>query len=150
MAIRNDGTEARRQRILRLKRHIMKFQGDDVPEKRLLSMFCEETGLTMARVSEMLELLLDSGSIVREGEIGKSKLVARARARKRRQLMGHLDAVLEVAFDKYSNPRTANGQRQGWARVIVNSVAVGDGLLKSAELELIEERLRVLEEAGKK
>jgi len=69
--------------------------------------------------------------------------------RKRRQLMSHLDGILEVVFSKYDNPRTANPQRQGWGRLIVNCVAVGDALLKSAELEAIELRLRALEEVSK-
>jgi hypothetical protein len=65
---------------------------------------------------------------------------------KRRQLLGHLDRVLDVAFSKYDNPRTANPQRQGWARVIVNCVAVGDSLLKNQEMEDLERRLVEVEE----
>ena len=69
---------------------------------------------------------------------------------KRRELLGHLNAVLEVAFEKYSNPRTKNSERQSWGRLIVNAVSCAAGVLKDADIDELKARLETVEEGLKR
>ncbi len=73
---------------------------------------------------------------------------------KRRQLLKHLDEVLEKALDKYTNPRTANVQCQGWGRVIDHTVEMVEKILQgveeSEELEEVKARLEKLENLANK
>jgi hypothetical protein len=64
--------------------------------------------------------------------------------------MSHLNQVLEVAFDKYENPRTKNVERQAWGRLITSTVSAAAEILKDAEIEDIEKRIKALEEAAQK
>jgi hypothetical protein len=67
--------------------------------------------------------------------------------RKRRELLSHLDEVLEVAFSKYGNPRTKNQERQGWGRLIVNAVEAASSVLRDSDLDDLLRRIEKLEEA---
>ena len=69
--------------------------------------------------------------------------------RKRRELLSHLDAVLEIAFSKYGNPRTKNSERVTWGRLIVNGVTAASIILKDADLDDLLARVTALEEVKK-
>lgn len=66
--------------------------------------------------------------------------------RERRKLLRHLDSVLEVAFDKYSNVRTKNTERMAWGRLIVNATAAAGDILKDVDLDDLKARVLALEE----
>jgi len=66
--VRNDGAETRRLRLVELKRYIIRYEPEKIPQKRLLAMFSIQTGLSRDRIESMIETLLDSGSIAQDGD----------------------------------------------------------------------------------
>ena len=69
--------------------------------------------------------------------------------RSRQQDLIELDEVKERCWAKVDLRNTQNAQAQGWYRLIILANDKKETLRRDAELELIEARLKVLEEAKK-
>lgn len=64
----------------------------------------------------------------------------------RKALFGILAHVLTVSRGKFDVGNATNGDRQKWARIIIAGVEAYANLLKTVELESMEERIKLLEE----
>jgi len=64
----------------------------------------------------------------------------------RKALFGILAHVLTVSRGKFDVGNATNGDRQKWARIIIAGVEAYGNLLKTVELESMEERIEKLEE----
>lgn len=65
--VHNDGTQNRRERTRKLTEYIIRMEELKIPERRLIATFCYDNGITRRTGQDMLEELLDTGIIVREG-----------------------------------------------------------------------------------
>ena len=65
--------------------------------------------------------------------------------RQRKGLFGLLSHVLNTSKEKFDMQKASNADRQKWARIIVSGVQAYGELLKTVELESIENRLQILE-----
>lgn len=69
--------------------------------------------------------------------------------KQRRRLFQLLSHVLETSKDKFDKDKASNVDRQKWARLIIGGVQAYGELLKTFELENIENRLERLEQGEK-
>lgn len=65
--VRGDGADKRRDRLKKLHEIILRSEVDKIPEKRLIALYVYNTGLTKRVTQEMIEDLLDTGLVLREG-----------------------------------------------------------------------------------
>lgn len=65
--VRGDGADRRAQRLDSLRKFIIEAERDHIPEKRVIANFILKQGLTRRTVQEMIEDILDTGLIQREG-----------------------------------------------------------------------------------
>lgn len=64
----------------------------------------------------------------------------------RKELLGNLAEIYEVAIDKYSRITLKNSERCSWGRLLVKIVGEMNNVLKDAEIEDVKLRLDRLEE----
>ena len=64
----------------------------------------------------------------------------------RKTLFQALDGVLAIAHQKIHASGNSDGQKRGWARILVQAVSAYGVLLKDREIDELEERVKLLEE----
>ena len=67
----------------------------------------------------------------------------------RERLLGVLERVRDIAFEKLELRNTKNADMMKWARIIIQSCTASNSLLRDKENEELDSRLRILEAAMK-
>ena len=71
-------------------------------------------------------------------------------AERRNSLFAYLGHCIRLSHEKLSSRGNSDAAKQSWGRLMVSAISVYGDLIKDAELEGIEERLVLLEEAKEK
>ena len=64
-------------------------------------------------------------------------------------LFDHLSHVISVSRKKFDLKRAANSDKMKWARLLIQGCQAYSVLLETSKLELLEERLKTIEESCK-
>ena len=67
----------------------------------------------------------------------------------RKTLFQALGGVLAIAHQKIHRSGNSDGQKRGWARILVQAVGAYGVLLKDREIDELEARVKLLEEQKK-
>ena len=65
----------------------------------------------------------------------------------RERLLGVLERVRDIAFEKLELRNTKNADMMKWSRIIIQSCSASNSLLRDKENEELDSRLRILEAA---
>ena len=71
-------------------------------------------------------------------------------AERRNSLFAYLGHCIRLSHEKLSSRGNSDSAKQSWGRLMVSAISVYGNLIKDAELEDVEERLVLLEEAKEK
>ena len=82
-----------------------------------------------------------------EAETGQKPTSNPIPAERRNSLFAYLGHAIRLSHEKMGSKGNSDSQKQGWGRLMVVAIATYGSLIKDAELEDIEDRLVLLEDA---